>query len=148
MKATAQLLAFVAATCAAAFSPAPAEAEQVERFGDWEVHYVVVPSTFLTPEIAAAYQIVRAKDRSFINVSVLGPSGEPKQVRITGRQTNLLGQSQQLAFREVNEGVAYYYLAEIKHGKEEVVRFKINIERADGAEMPLEFQQKLYWDEP
>jgi hypothetical protein len=51
-------------------------------------------------------------------------------------------------FREATEGVAVYYLAEIKHSNEEVLRFKITIAPPDDREMLLEFQQKLYWEEP
>ncbi|MDH3644592.1 MAG: DUF4426 domain-containing protein [Gammaproteobacteria bacterium] len=128
-------------------SNACAHAEQLQRFGDWEVHYVVLPTEFLKPDVAAGYDIVRGRDRAFVNISVLSPDGLPSKVNVSGHSTNLLGQRQTLAFREVSEGSAVYYLAEIKHSDEEVVRFKITVSGATRREMLLEFQQKLYWDE-
>ena len=123
-------------------------AEQMKRFGGWEVHYVVLPSGFLKPDIATRYSIIRGRDRAFVNVSVLDSKDQPTRVAITGHSTNLLGQQQELVFREATEGVAVYYLAEIKHSNEEVLRFKITIAPPDDREMLLEFQQKLYWEEP
>jgi len=137
-----------AATSAWVLCCAWAHAEQLQRFGDWEVHYVVLPSGFLKPDVAARYHIVRGRDRAFVNVSVLDPDGQPSKVNVSGHSTNLLGQRQTLAFREVSEGSAVYYLAEIKHSNEEVVRFKISVSGATSREMLLEFQQKLYWEEP
>jgi hypothetical protein len=79
----------------------------------------------------------------------LGDSEDrPTQVVITGYSTNLLGQQQVLAFREVAEGSAVYYLADFKHSNEEVLRFKITVAPPGERNMALEFQQKLYWEEP
>ena len=124
------------------------QAEQMQRFGAWEVHYVVLPSGFLKPDVAARYSIVRGRDRAFVNVSVLDAQGVPAKVDISGHSKNLLGQQQELAFREATEGTAVYYLAELKHSNQEILRFKINVIPPGGQKMLLEFQQKLYWDEP
>lgn len=124
-----------------------AHAEQYERFGDWEVHYAVLPTTFLRPQVAAAYEIVRARDRSLINVSVLDGTASPARVAVTGSATNLLGQQIQLRFREVLDGPAVYYLAQIEHSDEEVMRFRIVVNTDDAREMVVQFQQKLYWED-
>ena len=79
-----------AATSAWVLCCAWAHAEQLQRFGDWEVHYVVLPSGFLKPDVAAGYHIVRGRDRAFVNVSVLDPDGQPSKVDISGHSTNLL----------------------------------------------------------
>ena len=137
-----------AAACMAILAFAPANAEQMQRFGDWEVHYIVLPSGFLKPDVAAGYGLVRGRDRAFINVSVLDPENRPATATIRGDITNLLGQRQELTFREIAEGGGVYYLGDIKHSNEEVLRFKIRITPPGESEMLLEFQQKLYWEEP
>ena len=45
-------------------------AEQMKKLGRFEVHYVVVPTTFFSTVIAERYDIVRGKDRAMMNVSV------------------------------------------------------------------------------
>jgi len=145
MKSRVPLRLLVAALLLVAMS---GRAEQMQRFGAWEVHYVVLPSGFLKPDVAARYSIVRGRDRAFVNVSVLDAQGVPAEVGISGHSTNLLGQQQELAFRKASEGTAVYYLAELKHSNQEVLRFKINVIPPGGQKMLLEFQQKLYWEEP
>jgi hypothetical protein len=129
-------------------SAALVRAEQMQSFGDWQVHYVVLASGFLKPEIAASYDVVRGRDHAFVNISVLDAKGQPTKVAMSGHTRNLLGQQQELGFREVAEGGAVYYLADIKHSDEETLRFEIRITPPDTAELRLKFQQKLYWEEP
>ena len=125
----------------------PGHAEQRQSFGGWDVHYVVLPTGFLKPAIAAQYEITRGRDRALVNISVLAPSGVPQQVSIEGTVKNLLGQLQPLVFREVTEGEAVYYLAAVKHTHEEVLRFDISLSAPEAPPMRLEFQQKLSWNE-
>ena len=47
-----------AATSAGVLCCAWAHAEQLQRFGDWEVHYVVLPSGFLKPDVAARIAVI------------------------------------------------------------------------------------------
>jgi len=124
-----------------------ANAEQLMRFGAWEVHYAVLPSTFLRPAITQQYGVVRAEDSSLVNISMLDASGTPARGQVQGSATNLLGQRQPLHFAEVLEPPAVYYLAQLRHANEEVTRFEITVTREDGTEMVVEFQQKLYWED-
>ena len=135
------------AAALACFAVGNVAAEQSQRFGAWDVHYVVIPSTFLQPQIAAQYGITRAKDRALVNVSVIGQAGDATRCEIAGWASNLLGQRLELKFREVTEGDAIYYLAELKHDNEEVLRFRVTARVAGEREMLLEFQQKLYWED-
>ena len=123
-----------------------ADAEQMRRLGSWDVHYALVPTTFLKPEVAARYQITRGRDRAMINISVLDGDGSPVRVRISGTMINLLGQREPLEFREVLEGPAVYYLVEIKHTDREVLRFEVDITPPDGKAQQLTFQQEMYWE--
>ena len=104
-----------------------ARAEQMQPFGDWEGHCSLFPTEFLNPQIASQYQITRGRDRALLNVSVLAVNDNPVPAEVAGTITNLLSQQQPLAFREIREGVAVYYLAPVRHTDREVLRFRITI---------------------
>jgi len=122
-------------------------AEQMQRFGQYELHYIVIPTTMLKPEIAAEYDISRGKDRALVNVSVLNREKKAINATIIGDSQNLLGQLQDLDFKQVTEGDAIYYLAEIRFADQEVHRIKIEATAPDGKSTLLKFNQKLYWAE-
>jgi hypothetical protein len=119
----------------------------MQRFGQYELHYIVIPTTMLKPSIAAEYDISRGKDRALINVSVLNREKKAVNAVITGDSQNLLGQLQNLDFKQVKEGDAIYYLAEIRFADQEVHRIKIEASAPDGKSTLLKFNQKLYWAE-
>ena len=121
-------------------------AEQMQAFGDYEVHYIVVPTTFLQPEVARQYSLTRSRNRALVNVSVL-LNNKPVQAKITGESKNLLSQIVPLSFSEVREGSAIYYLAEIRHADEEVHRITLNIQFDDGTSGEVQFQQRLYHED-
>jgi hypothetical protein len=120
----------------------------MQHFGGWDVHYIVLPTGFLKPGIAAGYDIVRGRDRAFVNVTILDDQGSPTKVAILGHATNLLGQRTELIFRQIAETGAVYFVADLKHSDEETLRFEIHITPPDGGDINLKFQQKLYWEEP
>lgn len=121
-----------------------ADAEQMRRLGAWDVHYILFPTMFLSPEIAANYRITRGPDLALLNISVLSAQGVPTRVAIEGTVTNLLGQQQPLGFSETREGDAVYYLASIRYTDRETLRFAIDIVPPDGTAQRLEFQQQMY----
>lgn len=125
-----------------------AQAENMKKLGNMNVHYMAIGATFLTPKVAQTYGIERSKYNGLINISVLDNTvkGNPaKTVKITGTARNLLGQEKPLDFVEVKEGDAIYYLAQVAYRNEETVRFKLTID--DGKEQQqLEFNQKFYVD--
>ena len=121
-------------------------AEQMQAFGDWEVHYSLFPTEFLNPQIASQYQVTRGRDRALLNISVLDVNDNPVRAEVAGTMTNLLSQQQSLAFREILEGVAVYYLAPVRHTDREVLRFRITIRPPGDGEKVLTFQQAMYWD--
>ena len=123
-----------------------ANAEQMRKLGTWDVHYVVIRTSFLTPEIAARNGIVRGPDRALLNVSVIGADGRPVAATLAGTVRNLLEQSSPLEFAEVREGEAIYYLAQLRHTDRDTLRFVIDIRPPDGTTQRLEFQQQMYLD--
>ena len=124
----------------------PAQAEQKETLGKWDVHYIVLNTTFLQPEIAARYGIVRSKYNALVNISVLDSSTQEAQsLLVEGNARNLLGTEKSLSFKQVTDGDAIYYLAVLPFRNDETYRFNIDV--ADGQEKhQLTFSQKMYVD--
>ncbi|MGD8416655.1 MAG: DUF4426 domain-containing protein [Pseudomonadales bacterium] len=122
------------------------QAEQMQRLGPFQAHYAVVQSTFFDETVARRYEIVRGRDRAVVNVSILDADGKPVSATVEGSVTNLLGQVTPMAFKEIREGEAVYYLAQIKHTDRETLRFKVAITTPDGIERQLDFQQQMFWD--
>ena len=123
-----------------------AHAEQKVTVAEHEIHYVVIPTTFLKPAIASQYGLIRGEDRSLVNISVLDPGGAAVKADVTGISRNLLGQELQLEFREVVEGSAVYYLAVFRHGNEEHQQFRLTVVLPNAETATIEFQQKMYWE--
>ncbi len=123
-----------------------AYAEQKRVFGDYEVHYIVLPTTFLKAKVADRYNLPRGRDRALVNVSILDAAGSAVAGQITGSSENLLGQRQQLTFTEVTEGEAIYYLALLRHADEEFHRVAIDVVLPNGETGEIRFQQQMFWD--
>jgi uncharacterized protein DUF4426 len=122
------------------------QAEQKVVFSDYEVHYILLPTTFLKADIADKYNLRRSKDRALVNVSVLDLQGAPVRANVRGSSENLLGQRQNLTFDEVIEGEAIYYLALLRYADEEFQRVALNVVLPNGELAEIKFQQKMYWD--
>lgn len=124
-----------------------AQAEQAKILGDWEVHYIVLNSTFLQPDIARQYRIQRSKYNAFVNISVLDKNTKVAQnLDVRGTATNLLGNSIELAFERVQEQEAIYYLAQLPFRNRETFRFAIDIQRGNEIQT-LKFKQELVTDD-
>jgi hypothetical protein len=121
-------------------------AEQQMTFGEYEVHYIVLPTTDLNAKVADKYDLPRGRDRALVNVSVLDGNGTPVSAKVSGSSENLLGQRQQLSFTEVTEGTAIYYLSLLRHADEEYHRVALNVELPNGEVGELRFRQQMFWD--
>lgn len=121
-------------------------AEQKQDLGNWEVHYIALNSTFLTPSVAKQYSIVRSKFNGLINISVLDRQSKiARSPVLTGEAKNLLGVIKELTFKQVIEGKAIYYLAVLPFSDRE--QYRISIKINDGIEQKtLKFQHKFYAD--
>lgn len=133
---------------AAVLASVGAMAQQSERFGPYELHYSVVNTSFLAPEVAAQYGIVRGKKRAILNLAVRehveGGASEARTMQIKGHTKDLI-QAQDLSFQEVREGPAIYYLAPFKFINREWRFFKLHF-RPEGATetYTFEFKHQLY----
>jgi hypothetical protein len=83
------LVPLLALTLGAALCSASTARAETRRFGAFEVHYSVFTSSFLQPGIAAAYGIVRARDRAVLNVAVRNAAGS-MEAQLTGTRGDLI----------------------------------------------------------
>ena len=132
---------------ALALLPGPAVRQRSERVGPFELHYSVVNTTFLDPDIAAAYGITRGEKRAILNLAVrenLSSGSAARAMVLQGRTWDLI-QSQTLEFREIREGEAIYYIAEFPFINEEWRFFEVDF-RPAGADQTytFKFKHQLY----
>jgi predicted Zn-dependent protease len=119
---------------------------QYKNLGNWQVHYIAFPSTFLQPSIAKNYNIERSNYNAVINISVLDKTSKKAQkVSLSGVAKNLVGQSKKLKFKEIVDGESVYYIATLTYSNEETFRFYLDVRSGNKSER-LSFHQKFYVD--
>lgn len=142
------ILLFVTFFLFSSFTQASDQGGQFKTLGNWDVHYIAFPSTFLQPKIAKHYGIERSGYAGVVNISVLDnrTKDTPAQkVKITGFARNLIGHRIDMEFKEIVEGDSVYYIAPIKYRNEETYRFDLEISQGKNFKK-LKFQQKFYVD--
>jgi len=119
-----------------------ANAAEVSRLGDLEVHGIAVPTTELTPEAAKDYNITPAAGRGLLTVTLIkkGSAGKaesvPGQVYAGGfTQNNHLFS---VPIREVRQPDGVYYLGEFRYNAPDTIRFLVNA-NVLGKPMKVEF---------
>jgi hypothetical protein len=123
-----------------------AQAEQKMTLGNWDVHYIVFDTTFLTPEIAKANGIVRSKYNALVNISVLDTATQVAQrVDINGTARNLIGTTKELKFKRVIDGDAIYYLAPLSFRHGENYTFDVSIRQVTQTQT-LTFKHEMFVD--
>lgn len=124
----------------------PAVAERKQTFGELDVHYSAFNSGFLQPDIAAAAGLVRSKTQGVVNIAVL-KAGKPSTAQVSGQVKDLLGKVTPLAFRQVSEGGAIYYLAQFPFTQREMLNFSLTVQQGDSAPHTFTFDQEFFPDE-
>lgn len=142
----ARRLALATALAAILFA-APAFPERMQAIGQYQAHYGLVPTTMLNADIVARYGVSRGRDRALLTISILDGDEHAVRAQVSGVVKDLLGNERALGLRQVVEGEAVYYLAEVRHADREVLRFAIDVETPDGATHQLTFQQTMYWSD-
>ncbi|MBO1538218.1 DUF4426 domain-containing protein [Pseudomonas sp. OA65] len=118
------------------------KAERMEKFGDITVHYNTFNSTFLTPDIAKAAELIRSKNQGVINISVI-KGGKPLMAQVSGTVKDLTSQSIPLQFKQVIEQGAIYYIAQYPVPQQENRTFEIKVQTGDKINT-LNFNQELF----
>ncbi|OZG74764.1 hypothetical protein BTA51_04420 [Hahella sp. CCB-MM4] len=126
-----------------------ANAEQKQVFGDYEVHYIALPTTVLDPAIAKQYNLARSKSTGFLNVSVLKKQADGTTRAISafvrGHVRNMVQQQRELEFSRISEGSAVYQIAQFWYSEGENMVFELEVQ-ADPEQGPfsLRFSQAIY----
>lgn len=119
-------------------------AEQKQQLGNWDVHYMLMPTTLLDADVAKNYQLSRSRNYQLLNISVLNTKDQQaQQVELSGSAINLAGQRQQLTFKPVKEGVALYYLAGVEARSEQKITIELTIRQGNDTQI-LKFTQDVY----
>ncbi|MFK7829986.1 MAG: DUF4426 domain-containing protein [Congregibacter sp.] len=128
-----------------ALSIRSAEAQQSQRFGPYELHYSVVNTTFIEPEVAAQYGLARGKRRAIVNYSLRehleDGSTVARPMQLEGRSWDLTQQQVRFDFIEVREGPAIYYIGEFKFINREWRYFALDF-TPEGSKESFSFQSK------
>jgi hypothetical protein len=102
------------------------QADQFIQWQGYEIHYTTLSSRLIPADVAASHGITRADNRVVTNISIRR-DGQPIRANIRGTATNLLNQRQNLAFTEVMERDAIYYLANQLVDVRDTLRFVLFI---------------------
>ena len=139
-----RLAVFLLTAClgASAMAADAIDANRKKDFGDITVHYNTFNSTFLTPDIAKAAELIRSKNQGVINVSVI-KDGKPLVANVTGTVKDLTSKSVPLNFRQVTEQGAIYYIAQYPVEQQETRTFEIKVQNGDKINT-INFNQELF----
>lgn len=123
----------------------PIKQSHYKQHGETKIFYSAFESSFIAPEIAAAYDFVRGKDKGLVNIAVVKTLGQGEPAKIAGRVFNILQQSQQLEFVPIKEQNTIYYLAPFEFENEDLLTFKITVDSpASLGPYSFKFQKKMY----
>jgi hypothetical protein len=127
---------------------APPATKTSSIFGKDTVYYTVLNTTFISPQVAKSYGIVRGEDKFLVNVSVrrqLDTSNIAVRADITGNSSDLI-YINTLEFREVIEQDAIYYIAEFDISNDERQNFRLSVSVDNRPSYDIQFNKMLYLD--
>lgn len=124
-------------------------ADNSRKFGDHTVHFNAFRSDTISPEVAKQHNLARANNRVLVNITVLkdlmGTTGQPVNAEVTGHASNLTGQLKALEFKEIKEGNAIYYLADVKISDGEFLKFDVKVvPSGEKHPMRLNFSKRFF----
>ena len=136
-------------SAAASAQEAPPVTATSSSFGKDTVHYSVVNSTFLTPQVAKSYGIIRGKNKFLINVSVrrqLDTTNLAVRAKVEGTSSDLIHRTP-LEFREIIEQDAIYYIAEFEISNDERQDFRLSVSVDNRPSYDIQFNKMMYVDD-
>ena len=122
-----------------------------KNFGEFQVHYSVFPSTFLSADVAQANNLNRSKGIGIVNIAIMreGENGglQPVSGQVEGKVLNDIQQARFLGFRRIQEGEAVYFIAEYQYRSAELMTFQITARpTGSGEDLPIRFAHTLFND--
>lgn len=110
-----------------------AQDNNMEKVGDFEIYYDVLPTSFLNPQVAQGYNIVRSKGQGMVRITVLqrlaDGSSEAVNARVSGHAGNLAGQLNGLSFHthQVGQNQGIFNLATFRFAHDDPMRFNLRV---------------------
>jgi len=119
--------------------------------GNYTIHYSVINSSIIQAETARQYGLKRSKNIALLNISVIKKSDKKEGTAIIanifGHASNLVGQLKGLAFKEIKEENAIYYLATFPINNAEMLKFDLKVQPSKvGKIIPLAFKTQIFID--
>jgi len=115
---------------AAALTVSSAQAVEIAKVGDLEMHCVAVPTTELTPEAAKAYNVEPSPSRGLLTITLMKKTrpGEAKSIpgQVYAGAVNQNNYLSSIPIREVRNGNEVYYLGEYRVATPDTLRFLVN----------------------
>lgn len=144
------IITMAAAALFATLLSLPAHAGS-EGFGDYQVHWSVFPSTFLTVETAKANNLQRSKGIGIVNISIMQKNEsdflKPATGQVEGKASNDIQQVKFLAFRRITEGDSVYFIAQYQYASAELMTFNITARPVGhGKDLQVRFAHTLFND--
>ena len=127
----------------------PLQAEQYQDFDNYRVHYNAFNSDMLAPEVAKAHSLSRSSYEAVINITVQkkNASGgfDPVKAKVEGKASDIYSSVRKLKMKEVTEGSAVYYLAELPITDGQKLTFDIQVvPQGEKRSYPLNFSQQFF----
>ena len=129
--------------------PISAAAERAKTFGEYTVHYNVLTTDILDPEVARSYRIVRSRQRAMINVTVLEQkrpnSIRPVRADVSVKASNLNAQMRDIEIRPLHDAEAIYYIGEFPVNHLETLMFSVTVSpQGSDQRFRFEFSESFY----
>ncbi|MEQ6918070.1 DUF4426 domain-containing protein [Halomonas aquatica] len=130
----------------------PAQAQQFEQVGDYQIHYSAVSTSFLPEAVAREHGIQRSQIMALLNVSVMEQledgSTRPVTASVDGSSSGLEGDdSSPLAFRSLRIDDTPTQVAVFRIREDEPMRFDLRVRYDRNAEpAEVSFIQRFYMD--
>jgi len=120
-------------------------------FGEYQVHWSVLPSTFLAPEVAQANNLQRSRGIGIVNISIMTEDEhgqiQPVSGQVEGQVSNDIQQVNFLAFRRIQEGDAVYFIAQYQYQSGDLMTFNVTARPSGHQEdLPIRFSHTLFND--
>jgi hypothetical protein len=146
------LSALLSLSCLTAIAQQQAEPSTPteKQFGADTVYFSVLNTSFLSPDVARSYGLVRGDKKFLINVAIRRQQAGKDvavEAQVTGSTSDLIHRTE-LEFLEVAEQDALYYIASFEIDNTEKRDFRLQIQ-AEGQRQSydINFNKKLYVDE-
>lgn len=133
-------------------APLPAQAQQFEQVGDYQIHYSAVNTSFLPAPVAQEHGIQRSPAMALLNVSVMESqedgSTRPVIASVDGHSAALDGSDESpLAFRSLRINDTPSQVAVFRIREDEPMRFNLRVRYDRNAEpAEVSFIQRFYID--